>query len=64
MAIYAIVNKETNLVTNTIGWDGHGVTVPDTEMWVLVPDNTSILFNKTQYINGQFENPTEEASDS
>lgn len=59
MAIYAIVNKETKVVTNTILWEGDPITIPDTEVWVQVPEDTAILINKTLCIDGQFQEPKE-----
>ena len=60
MAKYAVVNKETKVVTNIIEWDGQAnVSIPDTEVWVEVPGDTVIHIKKTQYINGQFNEATE-----
>jgi len=60
MAKYAVVNKETKVVTNIIEWDGQAnVSIPDTEVWVEVPEDTAIRIKKTQYIDGQFQEPTE-----
>ena len=59
MAIYAIVNKETKVVTNTILWQGDSITIPATEVWVQVPEDTVILINKTLRIDGQIQEPIE-----
>lgn len=57
--LYAVVNKETTLVTNMIVWDGADPSIiPATEEWVYIPD--SMQPKPTMgwtYVNGEFVPP-------
>ena len=56
---YAVINKETNVLTNIIVWDGANTNIiPNTEEWVIIPENIDPTPTMGwTYINNEFVSP-------